>query len=326
MERGLSEADVTITQELARRGSKLPDYLREKEAIAELAEQMVDQPAELVPRLVDLALELCRASSAGVSVLEGDRFRRLGLKGVLSSFEGETTPRNFSPCGVCLDQSQAVLMERPERVYDWIADAGISVPEVLLVPLAIKNTGPLGTLWVVAREGQKFDAGHARLMTELAGFTGRALRMVLSDDRLKKALDEQETLTREMSHRLKNLFSVIESMIAMSARKSGTKEELVESLTGRIHALAVAHGLVRRTFSHVALEKKVAIGEVIAAVLRPYREPVLSGPRCRLASEPSTTLHSCSTNLQPTLPNTGHSRRKRDGSPSIGTSPMGRSL
>jgi two-component sensor histidine kinase len=111
----------------------------------------------------------------------------------------------------------------------------------------------------------------ARIMTELAGFTGGALRMVLADDRLKKALDEQEILTREMSHRLKNLFSIIESMITMSARTSTTKEDLVESLSGRVHAPAVANGLVRRTFSSFPLEKKVDIREAIAAVLRPFR-------------------------------------------------------
>ncbi|MBV8428339.1 MAG: hypothetical protein JOZ88_13945 [Hyphomicrobiales bacterium] len=50
-------------------------------------------------------------------------------------------------------------------------------------------------------------------MSELAGFAGRALRMILADDGLKKALDEQQTLAREMSHRAKNLFSIIESVI-----------------------------------------------------------------------------------------------------------------
>ena len=295
-----SASSVNITEELGRRSQNAPNYMREKTAIQELAERMIDQPGELVPRLVALALEFCAASSAGVSVLEGDHFRWLGLAGVLSTFEGETTPRDFSPCGVCLDQGQPILMERPERVYDWIADAGISIPEVLLIPLSVNDSGPLGTLWVVAHEGQRFDAGHARIMAELASFTGRALRLVVADDRLKKALDEQETLTREMSHRLKNLFSIIESMISMSARNSNTKEELAESILGRVHALSVANGLIRRTFSHVVSENKVDIREVIAAVLRPYREPVLSGPAVtlgeRAVNNVALIFHELATN------------------------------
>jgi hypothetical protein len=34
----------------------------------------------------------------------------------------------------------------PERVYDWIAEANIIVPEVLLVPLYLGGKAPLGTL------------------------------------------------------------------------------------------------------------------------------------------------------------------------------------
>jgi two-component sensor histidine kinase len=293
-------SDVTITEELQRRGDAVPDFVREKEAIADLADKMVNQPSELVPQLVNLGLELCEAASAGVSVLEDGRFRWLGLRGALAVFEGETTPRNFSPCGVCLDQNRAVLMERPERVYDWIADAGISVPEVLLLPITMHDEGPLGTLWIVAREGQKFNAGHARVMTELASFTGRALRMALADDRLRKALEVQETLTREMSHRVKNLFSIVEGMIRISARGARTKEELVEGLSGRVHALAAANGLVRRTFADATLEEKADIADIIAAVLRPYREPVLSGPSLELGERAvnnvALVFHELATN------------------------------
>ncbi|WOH53539.1 HWE histidine kinase domain-containing protein [Bradyrhizobium sp. sBnM-33] len=39
-----------------------------------------------------------------------------------------------------------------------------------------------------------------------------------------------------MSHRIKNLFSVADSMVRMTARNSATKEELAETLSGRLHA------------------------------------------------------------------------------------------
>ena len=91
-------------------------------------------------RLVQLAMEICGADSAGISVLEGEIFRWFNLKGKLSVFEGATTPRNFSPCGVCLDRNAVVLMERPERVYTWISDAKITVPEVLRGYMGGKTT------------------------------------------------------------------------------------------------------------------------------------------------------------------------------------------
>jgi len=141
-------ATVFITDQLADRKADAPDFLREKLAIQNLAAVMSDHPDEVLPRLVKLGMEICGAHSAGISILEPEagQFRWHALAGELATFEGTTTPRNFSPCGVCLDLAEPILMERPERAYDWIRDAGITVPEVLLVPLTVKDSDAIGTL------------------------------------------------------------------------------------------------------------------------------------------------------------------------------------
>lgn len=295
-----SVAEVSITHELLRRPCPAPDYLREKLALQDLAQQMADSPEDLLPRLVQQALDICAADAAGLSVLDGDVFRWLGLAGKLLTFEGATTPRDHSPCGVCIDNRHAILMERPERVYGWIADANITVPEVLLVPLMINGVTPLGTLWVVAQEGQHFNAGHERVMTELATFTGVALRMVQSDLRLKKALEEQETLAKEMSHRVKNLFAITDGMIRLASRASQTKEEMAQSLSGRLHALSDAHSLVRRSFSSGAQIKGAELGELIETILRPYRAPDIEGAAVHLGEHATNNIalifHELATN------------------------------
>lgn len=296
-------AEVFITDQLHKRPGAAPDYLREKLAIQDLAEHMTDSPGGIMPRLVQLAMDLCGAESAGISVLEPESslFRWLALKGVLSAFEGATTPRDFSPCGVCLDEDGPVLMECPERVYDWIRDANISVPEVLLVPLVVKGREAIGTLWVVASDTHHFDSEHARLMTELASFVGVALRMVQTEKHLTTALEKQETLTKEMSHRVKNLFAITDSMIRMTSRTSSSKEEMTERLSGRIHALAHANALVRRSFGEVGTTG-VELTEVIKKVLLPYDHAhcEVSGPRVALGEQATNNLalvfHELATN------------------------------
>lgn len=213
-------ATVFITDQLADRKADAPDFLREKLAIQNLAAVMSDHPDEVLPPLVKLGMEICGAHSAGISILEPEagQFRWHALAGELATFEGTTTPRNFSPCGVCLDLAEPILMERPERAYDWIRDAGITVPEVLLVPLTVKDSDAIGTLWLVAADAGHFNKEHARVMAELSAFTGMALRTVQTEQRLKLVLQQQETLMREMSHRIKNLFSVADSMVRMTAR------------------------------------------------------------------------------------------------------------
>lgn len=287
---GPNIADVFITEELYRRAPKKTDYLQEKLALQDLAARMGDQPEEVLPRFVDLAMEMTGGVSAGLSLYEPEPapgvFRWTYLRGLLEPFNGATTPREFSPCGITLDLNSPVLSLHPERVYDWIADANIIVPEVLLVPLYLGGIAPLGTLWIVSEREGYFDSGHARAMTELASFVGTALRVVRSEKRLNHALDAQEMLTREMSHRVNNLFVVAEGMIRISLRASATKEELAENLSDRLHAFARAHALVRASFSQDGV---VPIGSEITDMIRTIIQPheaANGGPRFSIEGPP----------------------------------------
>ncbi|WP_354124875.1 HWE histidine kinase domain-containing protein [Bradyrhizobium sp. LA6.10] len=292
-----------ITDQLADRKADAPDFLREKLAIQNLAAVMSDHPDEVLPRLVKLGMEICGAHSAGISILEPEagQFRWHALAGELATFEGTTTPRNFSPCGVCLDLAEPILMERPERAYDWIRDAGITVPEVLLVPLTVKDSDAIGTLWLVAADAGHFNKEHARVMAELSAFTGMALRTVQTEQRLKLVLQQQETLMREMSHRIKNLFSVADSMVRMTARNAATKEELAETLSGRLHALAQANGLIRRSFG-TDVAAVASFSDLIQRILQPHeREPAfLQGPPLAIGEQAANHLalifHELATN------------------------------
>ncbi|HJT44287.1 MAG TPA: HWE histidine kinase domain-containing protein [Rhizomicrobium sp.] len=266
--------NVYITSELDRRPAKAVDNLQAKRALLDLAARMVDRPEEVLPRFVDLAMELTGGVSAGLSLYEENPapgvFRWRYLRGTLSPFDGATTPRNFSPCGITLDQNRPVLSSHPERFYDWISDAGIVVPEVLLVPLYLGGAEPLGTLWIVSDIEGHFDSGHAQLATELASFAGIALRMLRSEQSLHKALEEQETLTREMGHRIKNLFAIAEGMVRITARNADSKEEMAKMLSGRFHALASAHGLVRRSFSTGEDTRITDLATLLRAIVEPH--------------------------------------------------------
>jgi two-component sensor histidine kinase len=274
-------AQVFVTDTLWARSPSDPDYRQEKLALQDLAQEMVERPKELLSRLVELAIQATGAESSGLSILEpdGERFRWFGLKGVLKVFEDATTPRNDSPCGVCLDHHDAVLMDRPERAYSWIRDANISVPEVLLVPLRHRDGAALGTLWVVSAEPGLFNPSHVRVMKELAAFAALALHMVQTEERLNSALHEQEMLTREMSHRVKNLFAVTSSMIGMTERNATSKEDLADQLRSRLQALAGANALVRRSFANDKPEA-VVLEDLLQSILKPYqgRSITVKGP------------------------------------------------
>jgi two-component sensor histidine kinase len=296
-----SVADVFITDELARRAPKKVDYLQEKLALQDLAARMADEPEAVLPRFVDLAMEMTGGVSAGLSLYEENPFpgvfRWQYLRGSLAPFTGATTPRNFSPCGVTLDQNAPVLSLHPERVYSWIADANIVVPEVLLVPLYLGGTVPLGTLWIVSDKEGHFDSGHARAMTELATFVGIALRMLKSEQSLQRALEEQETVAREMSHRVKNLFAMIDALIRISGKGVTSADEMTKLLSGRLQALSSAHALVRRSFSPVGqLPHSSDLKALIRAIVAPHERPDADGASRFSVSGPTIECGEHATN------------------------------
>jgi len=296
-------AETLITDRLFSRPADSPDHLREKLALQDLARYMSDEPSKVLPHLVQLAMELCEAGSAGVSILERgtNEFRWFGLAGILSVFEGEKTPRHNSPCGVCLDIEGPVLLERPERAFDWIRDADIAVPEVLLVPLSRTGLDAIGTLWVVSDTVGHFNSGHARMLTELSSFAAMALRMIQSEEQLHAALQQQEVLTREMSHRVKNLFSLMAGMVRMSRRGATSADDLSDKLVGRITALSDAHALVRRQFADGAPPATTLV-EIIDRILRPYGQSrwSISGPGLPVGEKATNSLalifHELATN------------------------------
>ena len=301
-------ADVFITDELPRRPVGSADYLREKLAMQDLARQMVEHPGEVLPKLVSLAMEICGAASAGLSLyepLEGTPgiFRWHHLVGILERFNGATTPRDFSPCGICLDQGRPTLAVHPERVYDWIADAGIVVPEVLLVPLFAGKEKPLGTLWIVAHPGQQFNSNHSRVAGELASFAGIAFKMIEHERHLTLALDQQQAIAREMSHRIGNLFAITAGLVVASERAASTPKEMSKILNGRLSALTRAHSIVRNIFTS---DQNVSTGDLetlCRIILQPYdtgRTISVSGPALSLSESSVNSiglvLHELATN------------------------------
>ncbi|HEY4169034.1 MAG TPA: HWE histidine kinase domain-containing protein [Reyranella sp.] len=302
--------EVFVTRELEKRAASVIDQRRVKEAIQELAVHMVDGPEKVLPRFVALAMEIGGGVSSGISVAElGEKppqFRWAFLQGSLSAFEGTTTPRDFSPCGVTLDTDAPVLTRHSERYYPWIADVNVALPEVLLVPLH-RGSEQLGTLWIVSDELSHFDPGHVEAITEIAAFVSIALQMQQTEARLSKALGEQEALAKEMSHRVKNVFSIVDGIIHLSGKRTDTKEELVASLAGRVRALAVAHGMVRRSFSDVSsVIRSAELGELVRAITRPYEvngahpRIVARGPEVALGDHATKgvalVLHELATN------------------------------
>ncbi|MGD0023907.1 MAG: PAS domain S-box protein [Xanthobacteraceae bacterium] len=194
---------VIITAELGRRPSRSPDYEGESRALAMLMEVMADRPGadSILQKLVETALELCRAHSAGISILEKENerevFRWRAVAGPWSIYRGEAVPRE-SPCGTVLDRNSALLMRYPERHYTYAQNITLPIAEALLIPLHVGGE-PVGTIWIISHdETRRFDAEDHRLMTSLGRFAANAYQL-LNQERLATELAAVQQLLIERS-------------------------------------------------------------------------------------------------------------------------------
>lgn len=90
----------------------------------------------------------------------------------------------------------------------------------------------------------RWTLGRALPVRDAAGLIGRWIGTCTDIHRLKKAEELSESLTREMSHRVANLFAVVSGLIGMKARSETSVAAFAIDMQSRIAALAAAHLLV----------------------------------------------------------------------------------
>jgi PAS domain S-box-containing protein len=186
---------ILCTEELRRRPSRLPDYETENRALMNLSQALVDSPRTVLQALAETLLKVCRAGSAGISLLttedNGKNFYWPAIAGDWKSHIGGGTPRDFGPCGDVLDRNTTLLFSHVERRYTYFQPVKPVVEEALLVPFYVASKA-VGTIWVVAHdESRKFDTEDERIMGSLGKFASSAYQILVLLDALKLEVDER---------------------------------------------------------------------------------------------------------------------------------------
>ncbi len=184
---------VLSTGELSARPSRPPDYETENRALLAIAQNMADSPRTALQKLAEVALEICGAGSAGVSLLseESGDFYWPAIAGAWKPHIGGGTPRDFGPCGVVLDRNAVQLFTHPERYYPYLIPVSPPIAEALLTPFYVGGKA-FGTVWVIAHdEARHFDAEDLRLIESLGRFAAAAWA-------LRAALDAQKQQSASM--------------------------------------------------------------------------------------------------------------------------------
>jgi PAS domain S-box-containing protein len=125
---------------------------------------------------------------------------------------------------------------------------------------------------------------HAYYLTDDYGATP-GIGLVAEDvTAQKRAEHARDLLGRELSHRIKNLFAVVSSLVSLSARGNDAVKEFARTIRGRIEALGRAHDYVRPAeWERGGDSSPRSLHQLLAALLRPYQAE--SGERIRIVCD-----------------------------------------
>ena len=178
---------IVSADELTHRSSRPPDHAAENQALAALAREMAASPNRILQKLAETALALCRAQSAGISLLDdtGKTFYWPAIAGQWACHVGAGTPRDFGPCGTVLDHNAPLVFSHPQRLFTYLEDVKPYLEEGLLVPFYADGQA-VGTIWIVIHDKtRRFDAEDMRIMTGLADFAAAAYQAFLAATKVR---------------------------------------------------------------------------------------------------------------------------------------------
>ena len=224
---------ILNTEALFQRVPRSVNLEAEHHALLTLTQQLAQNPQILLQSLVELAVKLCHADSAGISLPEvsasGDEiFRWAALAGTYAKATN-TPPRSFSLCGHCLNQRTPQLYAQPERYFTYFEQIHPRIVECLVIPLLVGEQA-LGTIWIVSHEPtRQFDLEDVRVMSSLANFTAAALNhtqarhdaeMAMRHEQAAHQAAEQATRARDeffaaASHELRTPLSNIKMALQL---------------------------------------------------------------------------------------------------------------
>jgi signal transduction histidine kinase len=206
--------DVDITAELNARPPGAPNYAGEDRAFGALAQEIVERPRNMLQMLAEVAIDLCGADTAGVSVLDGDVFRWEAVAGVFAHARGGTMPRHASPCGICIDRDATQLMHLPDRCFPVLPTEPRFV-EALLIPFHHRGK-PMGAVWIASHgAGKRFHKGDERNVRTLARFVSVGWELWTKGEAAAEASRRKDTFLAVLGHELRNPFAAITAATAV---------------------------------------------------------------------------------------------------------------
>lgn len=224
MDTGIEVLDIRDDSEFLGRQLHVRDSAAQLEGLQRLARAFVERPETVLQELVNAAVSLCGADSAGISVerpdkTETDYYEWIATAGEYAGFLNALLPRHPSACGVCLERGRPQLFRVSQRFFDLMGIQAATVTDGILLPWQVD--GQQGTVWIMAHgRAMAFDGEDLKLMELLAEFAAMGVRQQrqqqLIVDRASAAA--AAAMADELAHKINNPLQSLTNILFLASQ------------------------------------------------------------------------------------------------------------
>lgn len=201
-------------------------------------ELMDSGPEERFDRLTRLVAAALSVPVALVSLVDNKRQFFKSTFGLPEPWKTEReTPLTHSFCQHVVARAAPLVIE--DATLDPLVRGNLAISELnvrayLGIPLLTGDGHVLGSLCAIDSQPRQWTMREQEILTDFGKLVEEQISLRERVEQLAR-FDEQRSLIQgELAHRIKNIFSVISSLLIVSAKTETDLDSFVRSVTGRI--------------------------------------------------------------------------------------------
>jgi hypothetical protein len=215
---GLEVVSAREDAAFAARQLHVRDIATQMAGLQRLSQALLERPETVLQELVNTAVDLCGADSAGISIEREDGtseefYHWIATAGDYSGFLNAVLPRYPSACGMCLERGEAQHFTVGKRFFEILSVEAPLVTDGILLPWQTEETR--GTIFVMAHGREEaFDGNDVRLMKMLADFAAMGFKQqaqhkkVVAQERAAAAALMANDLAHQINNPLQSMTNV----------------------------------------------------------------------------------------------------------------------
>ena len=228
---GLEVEDIETAY--AERPLREHDPADQREGLQRIAHALVQTPESILQTLVDSAVALCGADSAGISIRRPDCteaafYHWIATAGDYSGFFNAVLPKEPSACGICIERGRPQHFRVHQRFFDILGVSAPLVTDGILLPWSADGTQ--GTIFIMAHSrDQAFDLEDCRVMETLADFAALGLRQ---QNQQRLVLEQAgaaaaASMANQLAHKINNPLQSLTNLLYLAAEGQATNAQAV---------------------------------------------------------------------------------------------------